>query len=67
MAMESTDLTGIYWDEDKIAYRAWIYHGNRSIHCGYFETVAEAQRVRDRMRRVYGKYRIPPRPVNRYA
>jgi hypothetical protein len=60
--MESSDLTGIYWDEDRIAWRARIFYGNRTIHVGYFETIEEAQRARDRLMRIYGKYRIPSKP-----
>jgi hypothetical protein len=63
--MEATGLTGIYWDLDRVAFRAWIYHRLGSIYVGDFETLEEAQRARDRMKRIYSGG-IPPRPKNRY-
>src|SRR5271163_296957 len=44
---ESPDLTGIHWDEGRIAWRARITQSHKSVHVGYFETVEEAIAARD--------------------
>jgi hypothetical protein len=50
--MESTGLTGIYWDDERLTFRVWIYSGNRSgRYVGDFETLTEAQAGQDRARR----------------
>ena len=61
--MEATGSPGIYWDDNRISYRTWVYVNGQSIFVGDFETVEEAERARDRFKR---KCRIPPRPINRY-
>jgi hypothetical protein len=42
--MESSDMTGINWDDDRML----------GVHGIFME--------RDRLKRIYGRYRTPPRP-----
>lgn len=58
-----SNVTGIYWDEVRTAWRAQFFYRNQHFHVGYFETLEEAHRARDRIKRIYGDSRyIPPRP-----
>ena len=63
--MAPCDMTGIYWDDNRLYYQVQIFYEGRNMHVGYFDTIEQAIVARDRMKRVYGNSRhIPPRPVN---
>ena len=64
-ADKSADMSGIRWDAGRDLWYAEVYYRGSTIFVGRFENLAEAQRARGRIKRIYGDPRkIPPRPQN---
>jgi hypothetical protein len=48
--IKGAGLTGIYWDEDRLAYRAWVYRGGRDIYVGQFDSVEAAKAAQEELK-----------------